>query len=108
MQQSTAPQRTAFAVLHRGPGGEGTGYTIVFCRNEALARVIVGDYLMGKGEEQFTSRHLLEVMLLEESIFADHFIDQREGGIVAEYWFKPGEEEGEPTKLYPLEAQPAL
>ena len=101
-------QRQAFAVAHWGVGGEGTGYTIVVTSSERMARILVGDYLLGKnGGSQFAARHLLEVMPLEESTFAALQVDLSEGGIKYEYWFKPGEEEKTPELVYSFETATA-
>lgn len=97
----------AFAVCHRGVGGEGTGYTLVVASSVRIARLMAGTYLRDKLEGgQFTSFALLDVMPLEESpAFSELPVDCTEGGVKFEYWFKPGEEEGEhcsePVQVFP-------
>lgn len=77
-----------FAVLHRGPGGQGTGYTIVTARDTNMARHHVWLHLTSKaeGHTQCGSRNLLEVMPLDESMFADFAVPADTIGVHCEYY----------------------
>ncbi|HNG17552.1 MAG TPA: hypothetical protein PLI59_00140 [Candidatus Obscuribacter sp.] len=102
MQQASSSVLTLYAILHWGPGGEGTGYTIVAARSENMARQFAAIHLRAKpeGYRQFASASCLEVMLLEDSVFAplaEAGLDGTVAGVKSEYWFKPGQEDGEPV-----------
>ena len=45
MQQASSSVLTLYAILHWGPGGEGTGYTIVAARSENMARQFAAIHL---------------------------------------------------------------
>ena len=54
---------TAFVIKHWGPGGEGSGASVVVARNQVAALRILRDHFDGKpdGYRQFQSMDLLEV-----------------------------------------------
>lgn len=82
-----------FAVLHYGPGGEGSGTTVVAARNERSARAAVKAYLdakpNGQGSQQCTSAALLEVLDYDDSTFANFPMPVDTPGVKVEYWFRP-------------------
>lgn len=82
-----------FAVLHRGPNGEGSGTTIVVARNERQARTLVKAYLdakpNGAGVAQCSSASLLEVLDYDDSTFASFPMPAESLGVKVEYVFHP-------------------
>lgn len=83
----------AYAVSHRGVGGEGTGITAVVARNARHARQLVKDYLdrkpNGQGARQCSSAALLEVEEYDYSTLCSHPMSTESSGVKVEYWFRP-------------------
>lgn len=84
---ASRPAFNHYAVLHRGPGGKGTGYSIVTARNTNMARQYVWLHLSNKEEGylQCGCSSLLEVMPLDESMFADFAVPADTLGVHCEY-----------------------
>lgn len=85
----------AFCVRHYGEGGKGTGVTVVMARQESTARTFVKAHLDGQpeGYRKYQSAELLEVeLLVDSSDFHSFPVSVQESGVVAEYFYPPGEE----------------
>ena len=91
-----------FVLIHRGQGGEGSGYTIVIASSRNMARFMVRDYLNAKSEGylQFHNMNCFEVELLEDSTLFCHLDIPATGehGVHSEYWLTPEGGDGEGTE----------